>query len=247
MDIIFVDILIFRQEFCCPCSMLLNLFIGCNIFAFQDIFFQKLQFFFQSCRKNCQTHNLDQTDIFLFDMVILCMRMINTKRIFLCCNIVSQCQIQFKHISDLTCDRCDRIVRFTVCLCKNKCSFVCIASPHFQYMCCQFYQTIRIFVTDTEYRKRPFYDSRFDIFKSWNSYGFLDRSLCHCEGIMSSLEMIMAQDRAANDRKICIGSQEIVREQFYKIKQFDKSISLDLHRSVFAVEYNAVLIVIHIW
>ena len=36
-------------------------------------------------------------------------------------------------------------------------------------------------------------------------------------------------------------------EQFDKIKQFDKCISLDLHRCMMAVKYDAVLIVIYIW
>ena len=76
MNILFVDILVFRKKFSCPCGMFLNLFVGCDIFSFQNVFFQKFQFFFQSCRKNCQTHNLDQTDIFFLDMMILIMWMI---------------------------------------------------------------------------------------------------------------------------------------------------------------------------
>ena len=59
--------------------------------------------------------------------------------------------------------------------------------------------------------------------------------------------MVMAQDRTANDRKVCIGTKEIMREKFHKIKQLDKRISLDLHRCMLAVEHDAVLIVIHIW
>ena len=59
--------------------------------------------------------------------------------------------------------------------------------------------------------------------------------------------MIMAQNGAANNRKIRIGTKEIMREQFDKIKQFDKCISLDLHRGMLAVKHNTVFIVIYIW
>ena len=110
------------------------------------------------------------------NVMILCMRMIYTKRIFLCCDVVSQSQIQFKHIACFTCDRCDRVVRFFVCLCKNKCSFISISSPYFQYMSCQIDQTRRIFVADTKYGKRPFDNAGFHIFKSRNRHMLLNRS-----------------------------------------------------------------------
>ena len=38
-----------------------------------------------------------------------------------------------------------------------------------------------------------------------------------------------------------------MRKQFYKIKQLDKRVSLDLHRCMFTVKYNTVFIVINIW
>ena len=57
----------------------------------------------------------------------------------------------------------------------------------------------------------------------------------------------MAQNGTANDRKIRIGTQEIMWKQFDKIKQLDKCISLDLHRGMLAVKHNTVFIVIYIW
>ena len=38
-----------------------------------------------------------------------------------------------------------------------------------------------------------------------------------------------------------------MREQLHKIKQLDKCISLNLHRSMFAVKYDAMFIVVNIW
>jgi len=38
-----------------------------------------------------------------------------------------------------------------------------------------------------------------------------------------------------------------MRKQFYEIKQFDKGVSINLHRSMLAVEHDAMLIVIYIW
>ena len=67
-------------------------------------------------------------------------------------DIISQCQVKFVHIADFTCDRSDRIMRLAVCLCKNKCRFIGVSSPYFQHMSRKIHQTVRIFVTDTEYR-----------------------------------------------------------------------------------------------
>ena len=75
----------------------------------------------------------------------------------------------------------------------------------------------------------------------------LNFSLRHGKSIMSALEVIVAENRAANNRQIRIGAQEIMRKQFHKIKQLNKSISLDFHWCMLEIEHNTVLIVIHIW
>ena len=74
-------------------------------------------------------------------------------------------------------------------------------------------------------------------------------NLClrHGKGIMPALEMIVAEDRTSYDWKIRIGAKEIMWEQLYKIKQLDKCISLDLHRSMLTVKYDTMFIVVNIW
>lgn len=152
MNVVLVDVVIFRQEFCCPGSVFLDFFVGSDILAFENVFLEKFQLFFQSRRKNCKSHNLDQTNVFFLDVMILSMRMINTKRMLLCCDIVSQCQVKFIHIADFTRDRSNRIMRLSICLCKNKCRFIGVSSPYFQHMSRKIHQTVRIFVADTKYR-----------------------------------------------------------------------------------------------
>ena len=56
----------------------------------------------------------------------------------------------------------------------------------------------------------------------------------------------MAQDRSAHDGKICVGTQKIMRELTYKVEQFHECRTVDLHRHVFSVQHDAVLIVIYI-
>ncbi|MNN14106.1 hypothetical protein D3C81_1271600 [compost metagenome] len=62
----------------------------------------------------------------------------------------------------------------------------------------------------------------------------------------SPLEMIMGQDRTANDRQVRIRADEIMREQRREIKETLKRIAGQLHRHVIVVEYDAMFVVIHI-
>ena len=38
--------------------------------------------------ENCKSHNFDQTDIFFLNMMIFCMRMVHSQRMFFCCDVV---------------------------------------------------------------------------------------------------------------------------------------------------------------
>ena len=192
MDIVFVYIGIFRKEFLYPVCMLFNFFVGSNILSFQNIFLQKLQLFLQTCRKHGKSHNLDQTNIFFFDVMVFCMRMVNAKRMLFCGDIVSQSQIQLKHFSHLTGNRSNGIVGLAICLCIDEGSFICISSPYLQYMRSQIDQALLIFMADTQNGKRPFDNACLHILISRNCYMLLNRRFCHSKGIMSALEMIVA-------------------------------------------------------
>ena len=102
-------------------------------------------------------------------------------------------------------------------------------------------------LTDTQYGQRPFYNAGFHIFVSRDRHMLFNLCLRHGKGIMPALEMIVAKDRTSYDRKIRIGAKEIMWEQLYKIKQLDKCISLDLHRSMLTVKYDTMFIVVNIW
>ena len=123
--------------------------------------------------------------------MILCMWMINAKWMFFGCDIIPKSQIQFKQSITFSCNRCNGIVWFPVCICIDEGLFIGIASPASENVICQFDQTFFIFMTDTDYRQWPFYNSSFHILISRNLYWNLNRCFCHCKCIMSPLEVIM--------------------------------------------------------
>ena len=80
--------------------MLFGFGILTQILSVCDKLLKKRKLTVQSCRQYGKTHYLDQTDILLFDMVALGMRVIQTHRELLCSQVVSQAQIKLKKHAD---------------------------------------------------------------------------------------------------------------------------------------------------
>ena len=75
--------------------------------------------------------------------------MVNTQWMFLSCDIVAKCQIQLIGVIDFSRNRSDRVVRFSVCVCIDKCVFIGIVTPYLQDVLRQINQSFFILVTDT--------------------------------------------------------------------------------------------------
>lgn len=75
---------------------------------------------------------------------------------------------------------------------------------------------------------------------------FLDRCFCHCESIMSALEMIRLKIEPPT-----IGRSALIpgsnAGKVLQNQKFNKGILLNLHRNMLTVKDDAMLIVIHIW
>ena len=118
--------------------------------------------------------------------------MVDAQRMLPGSDIVAQCQVKLKDFPDLSCNRRDRIVRLSVRLRKDKCRFVRVAAPFVQYMVCQCDEPLFVLTSDAEHGQRPLYDAGLHILVTWNGHFFLNRRLRHSEGVMPSLEVIVA-------------------------------------------------------
>ena len=114
-------------------------------------------------------------------------------------------------------------------------------------MLCQINYTLFILALKSDYRKWPFYNTSLYILVSFYSKLLNNRRLFHCKCIVSPLEMVMAKNRATNNRKISIASKEIMWKLLYKIKKLYKCSTLNFHRRVLAVKYYAMLVIVYIW
>ena len=72
------------------------------------------------------------------------------------------------------------------------------------------------------------------------------RGLLHGKGVAAALEMVMAQNGAAHDGKICVAAHKVVGELLNEVQQLAEGGPLDLHGGVLAVEHDAVLVVVDV-
>ena len=139
-----------------------------------------------------QTHNLDQTDVLLLDMMQLCMRMIYTQRMFLSSDIVTQHQIQFELVSALSGNGSDGVMRLVIGVGIDKCLFIRIFSPLVQDHICQCNDTVSIRTAETDHGHRPCHDTGIHILETGYGERSLYRSFRHGKLVMATLEMIVA-------------------------------------------------------
>ena len=201
---------------------------------------------FQTCRQYGKTHNLNQTNIFFLDMMKVRMRMVNAQRMFLRRNVIPKHQIQFKLISLLTGNRGNGVVLFAICLGIDKSCLICIAAPCIQDHIGKGNDSLRILCLQADYRHRPLHNTCLHILITRNDEFFFNRSLRHREFMVSTLKMIVCQNRSTNNREIRIRSQNIVWKLLHKIKQLAEGIVINLHRYMLSVKHDTVLIIINI-
>ena len=161
--------------------------------------------------------------------------------------VVAKNKIQFVVCASAACDRCNRIMRFPVCFCQDHRCFICVTAPACKDSVCKVYQLLRIFGGQTNNGHRPFHNACFDIFITLKRNLCLNRCTFHCKCIASALEMIVSQNRTADDWQVCIGTDKIMRKLTDKIQQLAEAGTIDFHRCMFFIKTNAMFIVINIW
>ena len=179
-------------------------------------------------------------------MMELCVGVIDAKRMLIRRDIVAEDQIQFEVVAALSGDRRDRVVRRIICERIDEGILIRISAPCREDMVRKRDQAVRIGSRQTDAGHRPFDDAALYVLEALDRKCALHRRLGHREFIVAALEVVVAQDRAADDRKIRVGSQEVMREGLDEIKQLAERVVVDRHRNVLRIEHDAVLIVIDI-
>ena len=154
----------------------------------------------KSCRKNGKSHHLDQADILFFDVVKRRIRVEQPQRSILRGNVVTEHQIANVLVSVLSCNRCDRVMRISVCLRKDEDRCIAVISPCLKYKVTAFRELVTVITLKTNNRHRPLDDARLYPRMLCNDEFLFYLSLLHCEGVSAALEVLMCENRATDYR-----------------------------------------------
>ena len=138
-------------------------------------------------------------------------------------------------------DRRDRIVNAVAVRCGYSAYRVGILSPFFEYPFGKSGEPRSVGRFEPDNRKRPFEHAAANAAVT-RDYKIVYR-LCaiHREDIAPALIMLMREYAAADNRKICVRADEIMRKHIDKIKHFREGGRIDLHWTVFFAEDYTVL------
>ena len=103
-----------------------------------------------------------------------------------------------------------------------------------------------VFAAQADDRQRPVDDARLDVFVTGDRELALILRLRHGELVAAALEVVVAQDRAADDGQVGVRAEEVVRELPDEVEEFAERRAVDLHGHVFTVQDDAVLVVVDI-
>ena len=204
------------------------------------------QLLLQSGGQHCQAHNFNQADIFLLDVVQLCVGMVDTQRMLLGCNIVAQHQIQLVILTSAAGNGGDGVVGLAAGLRIDESGLIGVDPPSQQDLGCQIAKLSSVGTGQTKDAHRPLDDAGLDILKALEFHSSLNGCALHGEAEVTALEVLMGQDAAADDGQVSIGADEVVRELGHKVQQLFNGCLIDDHRGVLGVEYDAVLGIVHI-
>ena len=193
-----------------------------------------------------KTHDLDEADVLLLDVVQLLMGMVDAEGILLRGDVVAQHQIQLKLSLPHTGDGGDGVVHLAVRLRENEGRLVRIAPPRGEDAVRQLHQALVVGAAQTDHGHGPLDDARLHIREVPEDHRLLNRRPLHGEGVAAALKMVVAQDGAAHDGKIGVAAHEVVGELLDEVQQLAEGGLLDLHGGVTAVEDDAMLVVVDI-
>ena len=229
-----------------PCRVLFDALVVGKILACQNRVAHNGDLLLETCGENGKSHDLDQADVFFLDVMYVGMWVINAERMLLGRDVVAEHEIKLEFAVAHTGDRGDRVVRLTVSLGKDEGVSVRIAAPSRENAVSKLDERCFFICAQTNDRHRPLDNASLDVLKATEGDGLFDRCLGHCKGVMTALHVVMREDRTADDGKIGIRAEEIVRELLNEIKLTDEGVAVDLHRHVLTGENDAVLVIIYV-
>ena len=226
--------------------MLAEPLVGSNIVTTHHSGSQVGQLALQAAGQHGKTHDLDEPDVLFLDVVLVGMGMEHTQGMFIRSDVAAQHQIQLVVLPSPAGDGSDGVVGFAVREGDDAHGLIGVAPPGVQDLLTQVGNAAAVSAGETDDAHGPLDDTGGDVLIARKLHFLLNRGSFHGEGIVSTLEMLVAQDGAAHDGKIRIGTHEIMGEHPGEVQELLKGGAVDLHGDVLGIEDDAVLVVVDI-
>ncbi len=174
------------------------------------------------------------------------MGVVHTKGTLLRRDVVAKGEVQFELAVPFAGDGRDRIVGLAVGLGKDECRFVRVTSPGLKDVVREVNDPRVVFAAQADDGQRPVDDAGLHVLVAGDREGALVRSLRHGELIAAALEVVVAQDGAADDGQVRVRAEEVVRELSDEVEEFPERGPVDLHGHMLAVQDDAVLVIVNV-
>ena len=172
--------------------------------------------------------------------------MVEAQGVLLRGQVVPQYQVQLKFLPPPPGDGGDGIVGNSVRLGEDDRRLVRIGPPLAQNPVRQGNQPLRVFGANPDDGHGPLDDARLHILEAGEGNRGFHRGGLHGEGVPPALEVVVSQDGAAYDGQIRVGAHKVVRELAHKVQELPEAGPVNLHRGMFPVKADTVLVVIDI-
>ena len=174
------------------------------------------------------------------------MGMVDAQGMLLGGDIVPEHQVQLVVAAAAAGDGGDGAVGHAVGLGEDKGRLVGIAAPSGKDLIGQLHQPVLVGAVQPDDAHGPLDDAGLDILEPGEGQLLLHRGELHGEGVVAALEVLVAQDRAADDGQVGVGAHKVVGEQGHEVQQLGKGRLVDDHGGMGGVEDDAVLVVVDV-
>ena len=208
----------------------------------------------QARRQNGQAHDLDQADVLLLNVVILGMRVENAQRMLVGRDIAAKRQVGLVNLAagvaagvDAADDGRHGVVRYAVGRVRdNAHRLVGPLAPGEDNLLGSVEQLSAVMRAQAQHRERPLQHSAGDLVKTGHAKLRDLGGMHHGELVRAALEVVVRQNRAAHDRQVGVGADEVMREQVHKVEQAGQALAVDVHRTMLGAHGNAMLVKVRV-
>ena len=203
-----------------------------------------IEFGEEATGKDEQTHDLNEADIFFFDMVQISVGMKEAQGVLIGGAVVAQDEVEAIDAVLFAKGGGDGVVGL-IGVGDDVCVEVGVCAPGGEHGFGEIEERLFVLAAQADAAQGPVDDFGLNAVDGC-AKGGEGGSLVHGEGVATTLKVVMVEDRAADDGEVGIGADEVVREEIDEGEHVLHVGAVDVHGDMVVVEEDAVLLIVEI-